>query len=104
MLEMLQLLLGTLASLTRDRQDLLIENLLLRQQLTVALRSRPRPKLRTRDRLFWVWARLLGRSWGHHLVLVRPETVIRWHRRGWRLFWAWRSRQPGGRPRLSADV
>jgi hypothetical protein len=59
MLAMLQLLIGTLASLTRDRQDLLVENLLLRPQLAVALRSRPRPKLRTWDRLFGVWARRL---------------------------------------------
>ena len=64
---MLQLLIGTLASLTRDRQDLLVENLLLRQQLAVALRSRPRPKLRTRDRLFWVWVRRLCPSWRQHL-------------------------------------
>src|SRR5262245_31948211 len=43
-------------------------------------------------------------DWRRHLVLVRPETVVRWHRRGWRLFWRWRSRGPIGRPRLSAEV
>ena len=104
MLEMLRLLIGTLASLARDRQDLLVENLLLRHQLAVALRSRPRPQLRTQDRSLWVLARRLCPAWRQHLVLVRPETVIRWHRRGWRLFWAWRSRQGGGRPRLGAEV
>jgi putative transposase len=104
MLEILRLLISTLASLARERQDLLVENLLLRHQLEVALRSRPRPKLRTRDRWLWVVARRLCPEWRQHLVLVSPETVIRWQRRGWRLFWTWRSHQPGGRPRLSADV
>jgi putative transposase len=104
MLEMLQLLNCILPNLSRDRQSLVVENLLLRHQLTVALRSRQRPKLRTRDRLFWVWARRLCPSWRQHLVLVSPATVTRWHRQGWRLFWTWRSRHPGGRPRLSAEV
>ena len=48
--------------------------------------------------------RALRRDWWRHLVLVRPESVIRWHRQAWRLFWRWRSRRPLGRPRLSADV
>jgi putative transposase len=104
MLEMLRVLIGTLASLARDRQALLVENLLLRHQLAVTLRSRPRPQLRSRDRLLWVVARRLCPAWRQHLMLVSPETVIRWHRRGWRLFWTWRSRQPGGRPRLDAEV
>jgi transposase InsO family protein len=51
-----------------------------------------------------VLVRLLWRRWRHHLAVVRPETVIRWHRQGWRLFWGWRSRSRLGRPRLSADV
>ena len=104
MLEMLQLLLGLLASLIRERQDLVVENLLLRHQLTVTLRSRPRPRVHRRDRLLWVLARRLCPAWRRHLAFVTPETVIRWHRAGWRLFWRWRSRHPGGRPRLSAEV
>ncbi len=43
-------------------------------------------------------------SWKRHLLVVRPETVIRWHRRGWRLYWTWRSRARFGRPRLSPEV
>ena len=104
MLELLQVLIGILARLSRDRQELLVENLLLRPQLAVALRSRPRPKRRPRDRLLWVLARQLCPAWRRYLVLVRPETVIGWHRQGWRLFWRWRSRRHGGRPRLSAEV
>ena len=49
-------------------------------------------------------ARRLWRRWGQHLAVVRPETVIRWHRQGWRLFWRWKSRPRLGRPRLSAEV
>ena len=82
-----------------------LENLLLRHQLAVLTRpTRKRPRLRRRDKLFWVLARRLRRRWRRHLVLVRPETVIRWHRQGWRLFWRWRSRPRLGGPRLSAEV
>jgi transposase InsO family protein len=87
----------------RGRQALVLENLLLRQQLAVALRARPRPRLRRRDRVFWVVARRLWCDWGRHLVLVRPEPVLRWPRRGWRLFWRWTSRPRLGRPRLRAE-
>jgi transposase InsO family protein len=54
--------------------------------------------------LFWLATRRLCADWRRHLVVVRPETVLRWHRRGWRLFWWWRSRRPMGRPRLPAAV
>src|SRR5262245_29382408 len=81
------------------------ENLLLRQQLAVLTRPTcKRPRLRAGDRLFWLLARLVRRDWRQHLVLVAPETVVRWHRRGWRLFWRWRSRGPTGRPRVSAEI
>jgi putative transposase len=81
-----------------------LENLLLRQQLAVALRTRRQPNVRWHDRLFWVVARRLVTDWRRHLVLVHPETVLRWHRQGWRLFWWWRSRRPTGRPRLTREV
>jgi transposase InsO family protein len=103
-LDWLWLLLGTLPVLLRDRHALLVENLLLRQQLAVAFRGRPRPRLRRRDRLFWTVARRVCADWRRHLVVVRPETVLRWHRRGWRLFWWWRSRRPMGRPRVPAEI
>ena len=95
MMEILRLLLGTLASLACDRQDLLVENLLLRHQLLVARRSSPCPTLRTRDQVLWVLARRLCPAWRRLLVLVTPETVVRWHRQGGRLFWTWRSRERG---------
>jgi Integrase core domain len=104
MLELVSLLLSTLARLFRGRHDLVVENLLLRHQLHVALRSRPRPDLKTRDRFFWLVARSLYPEWKRHVILVRPETVVRWHRRGWRLYWRWRSSHHLGRPRLSPEI
>ena len=98
------LLVGVLSAALCGRRALLLENLLLRQQLAVALRTRRRPDVRWHDRLFWVVARRLCADWRRHLVLVRPETVLRWHRRGWRIFWWWRSRRPTGRPRLPEEV
>ena len=88
-----------------SRADLIAENLLLRQQLTVLTRpTRKRPRLRSRDKLFWVVIRALRRDWREHLALVRPDTVVRWHRHAWKRFWHWRSRDRLGRPRLSPEV
>ena len=105
MLEYLLLLVGLFRAVLSRRADLVTENLLLRQQLAVLNRpTRKRPRLHSRDKLFWVWIRALRRDWRQHLVLVRPETVVRWHHHTWQLFWRWRSRHRPGRPRLSAEV
>jgi transposase InsO family protein len=105
MLEYLLLIVGLLRAILRSRSDLLAENILLRQQLAVLARpTRKRPRLRASDKVFWLLARFVRGDWRRHLVIVRPETVVRWHRRGWRLFWRWRSRGRPGRPRLSAEV
>src|SRR5262245_44801501 len=105
MFESLTLLPAVLRAALRDRSDLLTENLLLRHQLAVLTRpTRRRPRLRTRDKLLWVLVRRLRGDWRSHLVLVRPETVVRWHRQAWRLLWQWRSRSRLGRPRLSPEV
>jgi hypothetical protein len=76
----------------RPRTDLVIENLALRQQLAVLQRNSKRPRLRHLDRAFWL---LLSRIWSRFadvLVIVKPDTIVRWHRRGFRLFWRWKSR------------
>ena len=104
MIEFLGLLLVTLVGTLRSRQRLLLENLLLRQQLQVALRAQHRPRLRIRDKLFWLAVRCIHKNWRRHLLLVRPETVLRWHRKDWRLFWRWRSGCPLGRPRLNPEI
>ena len=104
MLELISFLVSTLARLFRGRHDLVVENLLLRHQLHVALRSRPRADLKTRDRFFWLLVRSLYPDWTRHLILVRPQTVVRWPRQGWRLYWRWRSGHRLGRPRLSPET
>ncbi|HSS92482.1 MAG TPA: hypothetical protein VLR46_00685, partial [Candidatus Dormibacteraeota bacterium] len=96
MLELLRIFLSTLAGLFRRRHDLLVENLLLRHQLQVAHRSRPRPHLKTRDRFFWLLVSSLYSDWRRHPILVKPETVLGWHRRGWRSLLALALRPPPG--------
>ncbi len=94
-------LVGMLLSLL-DRRSLALENLALRQQLAVLRRQAPRPRLRPSDRLFWVALARLWPRWREALCLVKPATVVAWHRAGFRLFWRWRSR--GGRPRVDEEV
>jgi hypothetical protein len=90
---------------TRSRAELIAENVLLRQQLIVASRGVKRPGFRGYERgLLVLLARLLPR-WRDALLLVKPETVLRWHRAGFRLFWRRKSRSAGSRePRLVPDV
>jgi hypothetical protein len=75
-LDWMSLLVGALRAVFRRHRGLVLENLLLRQQLAVALRAHRRPSLRWHDQLFWVVARRLVTDWRRHLVLVRPETVV----------------------------
>jgi hypothetical protein len=104
MLQLLLLLLRALLTGLRSRRDLALENLVLRHQLHVVLRTNPNPGLRNRDRVLWVWVRLLWpKGWRQHLLVVQPETVIRWHRKGWQLYWSWKLRTRLGRPRLSRE-
>jgi len=104
MLELFRLVLGTVRVACSGQRALVLENLVLRQQLAVALRPRRRPQLKRRDKLFWLLLCRCTTTWRRHLVLVRPETVVRWQRQGWRLFWRWRSRTRLGRPHLPAEV
>ncbi len=100
---MIALLLGTAAAVMKSRQALILENLALRHQIGVLRRSVKQPRLKPSDRGLWV---LLSRIWGgweRSLVLVKPETVIRWHRKGFRLYWKWKSRGLG-RPRVSPEI
>ena len=87
-----------------SRATIAAENLALRQQLAVLLVSAKRPRLRKRDRLFWVWLSWLWSGWRSCLMIVKPETVIRWHRQGFRLYWRWKSRKKKGRPKTDAEI
>ncbi len=98
-------LLRIIFALFKDPRDLVLENLALRQQLLVYKRLRPRPQLRHADRLFWVWLSRVWRGWRNTLVIVKPETVISWHRKGFKLFWTNISqRKRAGRPSLSPQI
>jgi len=80
------------------------EILALRQQLLVLSRKRPRVRLRNIDRLILVWLCRMFPSLGDTMVIVKPETVLRWHRRGFRAYWRWKSSRCGGRPGIDAEV
>ena len=85
MLELLWLLLTAVLAWPRPRQDLVLENLLLRHQLAVLARptrTRPRARLRAWDKVLWVLARRFCAGWREHLAFVAPDTVVRWHPRG----------------------
>jgi len=94
-----------LRALIRGPVNAALENLALRQQLATYRRERPRPKLKPHDRIFWVWLSWAWRDWRQALVIVKPETVVGWHRQGFKLYWRWKSR-PGknGRPQIDRQV
>lgn len=88
----------------RSRGDTALAVLALRQQVAVLKRRRPRPALNSFDRLFWTTLRRIWSRWSEVLVIVKPETVIGWHRAGFRLYWRWRSRPRGGRPKITREI
>src|SRR5438309_9092752 len=98
--------LGLLTRCLQSHRSLLLENLALRQQLAVLKRKHPRPRMGTVDKILWVFARRFWGAWKQSLVLVNPETVVRWHRAGFRLYWSLisKARKQVGRKQLSAEV
>jgi hypothetical protein len=81
------LLLGTLADLARGKSELVAENALLRQQLIILRRQSKRPVCTKRDRILLVFLAKAVRAWRQALLIVQPETLLMWHRQGFRLFW-----------------
>jgi len=101
---LLKLILNILLRPQKD-SDLALENLALRQQLAILKRHKKRPQIRTKDRLFWIMLCRYWSNWQEPLIVVKPETVIRWHRRGFKLIWRFKSRQKGsGRPPVSPEI
>jgi putative transposase len=97
--------LHSLRFLVRSRAALHLEIVALRHQLTVVNRSRrPRLRLTTFDRVLWAWLSQRWHGWRAALHVVQPATVLAWHRRGFRLFWTWKSRHRTGRPGVPTDV
>jgi putative transposase len=106
MTDAIGLFLGAILRLFRARHTLLLENLALRQQLAALKRKHPRPKLAAFDKLFWVLARRFWSGWNQALIIVSPETVVRWHRSGFALYWRAisRARRIVGRRGISREV
>lgn len=97
---------ATLVRFFCSQKSLLLENLVLRQQLSVLKRRHPRPRLELLDRLFWVIVRRCWSGWKQALLVVTPETVVRWDRAGFRWYWMLISkvRKPVGRRPISQEV
>src|ERR1700694_4253684 len=89
----LHVLAAAASSAFKSRATLHLENLALRHQLGVLRRSVKRPKLTSADRLLWAWLCEAWSDWRSSLMIVQPETVIAWHRKGFRLFWTWKVRR-----------
>src|SRR5258707_11567934 len=105
MIDALKLFGLALASLFRSRGRLAAEILVLRHQLNILRRKAPpRPRFSVIDRLIFVWLYRLRSSILDAVAIVQPETVLRWHREGFRLYWRWKSRSRSGRPPISREL
>ncbi|MCI0362839.1 MAG: hypothetical protein L0219_03095, partial [Phycisphaerales bacterium] len=88
-LNALRVLLAAASATFRSWAALHLENLALRHQIGVLQRSVKRPRLTPADRFLWVWLCVVWNDWRSALVVVKPDTVIAWHRQSFRLFWRW---------------
>jgi len=98
------LLLGTLADLARGKSELVAENALLRQQLIILRRQSKRPVCTERDRSLLVLLARATRSWRQALLIVQPETLLHWHRQGFRLFWKHKSKATSNKPKVTVET
>jgi putative transposase len=98
------LLLGTLIDLSRSKSQLVAENALLRQQLIILRRQVKRPACTRTDRMLLVLLTRMVRTWKQALFIVQPETLLRWHRQGFKLFWKYKSRATSTKPRISQEA
>ena len=103
-IDLIGAILAAFAVFFRSRRDVSLEVLALRQQVAVLKRKRRRLLLSRLDRLFWIMLRSMWPGWLDVVTIVKPATVIAWHRKGFRLYWRWRSRQRGGRPRITEEL
>ncbi len=87
----------------RSKRDIVLENLVLHQQLAVQQRSIKRPKIKNTDRIFWVWLSRIWNDWISSLIIVKPTTVISWHKKGFKLYWKRKSRRVG-RPNIDWEL
>jgi putative transposase len=101
----LSAVLSIAAAVFKDRADLIAENVALRHQLSCLMHRGSRPRLRPVDRFFWVLLSRFWSGWRESLAVVKPATVLACHRKGFKLFWRWKSRKRGlGRPQIPIEV
>ena len=101
---MFKITISAVFSALQSRQRLVLENIALRHQIKVLQRNAKRPRLRQSDRALWALLSRFLPDWRQHLFIVQPDTVIRWHRKGWRLYWRFRSKPGRGRPKVPVEV
>jgi putative transposase len=100
----LSLITGTLSDLTRSHADLVVENALLRQQLIVLNRQVKRPQVTNQDRFRFILLAHCTRFWKQALHIVQPETLLRWHRELFRLYWRQKSKNKQNKPKISLEM
>ena len=100
----MSVVLAFVADLSRSKADLIAENALLRQQLTILKRQTKRPRLTTADQLRLMFMARVTNTWRQAMLIVQPETLLRWHRKGFQLFWKLKSRAGWGRQQISDDT
>ena len=96
--------LATLTDLGRNKSELVVENALLRQQLIILRRQVKRPACTKTDRMFLVLLARLVRTWNQALLIVQPETLLRWHRELFRLYWKRKFKTASHRPKVAAET
>ncbi len=105
MIKSLKLLLKTINNYFCSRQQLILENILLRQQLSILQRNTKKPRLKISDRALFVLISMFLNNRRQTITIVKPDTVIRWHRKGFKLFWRLKSRHgKSGRKRIDPEV
>jgi putative transposase len=103
-LHFLALIVRCVPAFFRDRREQVIVELVLRQQLAAYNQKKAKPKLTSLDLTFWVTLARLWPGWKQSLVIVKPDTVVRWHRKGFKLYWRWISKPGPGRPPISEEL
>ncbi len=104
LLRLATLFLRCVPAFFRNRNEQALVELALRQQLATFVQKGPKPKIAPVDRAFWVFLSRIWLGWKEALVIVQPDTVVRWHRKGFRLYWRSISKQGPGRPPIPAEV
>ena len=101
---MLKSLLLLLRRSNKTRTQLILENIFLAKQLEIDQRTDPKLKIKKSDRLFFGLMMDLLSNWKERIFIVKPETVIKWHRSAFKFYWRWKSKSKGGRPKVTREV